>query len=258
MTSTSPHRLFAVLLLALTTVSAAAVIDARAHAAPHPATVRTATVQQQAAIDWDAVGQALGKTGQVMAGGITITTLHNHLNQIAPHVMYLHYEAHGDPVQLASALHQALMASGTPFGPSPASTIDAMGTDTSQLEHLLGHMGALSGNVFQVNVPRAETITEMGMVLLPAMGVATVLNFQLMGQGQAAITGDLALTAGEVNPVAVMLRAQGIEVTALHSHALYDQPRLFYLHFWATGDAMTLAGGLRAALDQTNSVPSAP
>jgi Domain of Unknown Function (DUF1259) len=318
MTWISSHRLFAVLVLGLTVVSTVSVLDARVHAAPHPANVRTATVQQQAAIDWDAVGQALGKPGQVMAGGvyrvglprtdltvtvegvpvkasfalgsyaafepaddgnvmvmgdlvlldaevpvvmdglmaggIAVTALHNHLNQITPHVMYLHYEADGDPVQIATALHQALTSSGTPFGSSSASANDAMGTDTSQLEQLLGHTGALNGSVFQVTVPRAETITEMGMVLLPAMGVATSLNFQLMGQGQVAITGDFVLTQGEVNPVVAMLRANGIEVTALHNHALDDQPRLFYMHFWATGDAMTLASGLRAALDQTNSM----
>jgi len=92
------------------------------------------------------------------------------------------------------------------------------------------------------------------MELLPAMGVATAINFQPTGNGQAAITGDFVLIAGEVNPVARTLRAHGIEVTALHNHALADSPRLFYMHFWANDDAVKLARGLRAALDQTNSV----
>ena len=49
------------------------------------------------------------------------------------------------------------------------------------------------------------------------------------------------------------LRASGIEVTALHSHMLSEEPRLFFMHFWANDDALKLAKGLRAALDKTNS-----
>jgi hypothetical protein len=191
----------------------------------------------------------------LFSGGLEVMALHNHLNQVTPHVMYLHYEGHGEAVSLATALHQALAVSGTPFGDSPPATPDSMGLDTTQLDAILGHQGTLNGSVYQVSVARAETITEMGTELVPAMGVATALNFQLMDQGQAAITGDFVLTAGEVNPVAQALRSNGIEVTALHNHALGDEPRLFYLHFWATGDALTLAQGLRAALDLTNSRP---
>jgi Domain of Unknown Function (DUF1259) len=57
----------------------------------------------------------------------------------------------------------------------------------------------------------------------------------------------------EVNPVARMLRQHGIEVTAIHNHGLMDTPRLFYMHFWATDDAVKLANGLKAALEQTSS-----
>lgn len=74
-----------------------------------------------------------------------------------------------------------------------------------------------------------------------------------LGDGKAAIAGDFVLIASEVNPVARTLRANGIEVTALHNHALGDGPRLFYMHFWAHDDALKLARGLRAALDLTNS-----
>ena len=105
----------------------------------------------------------------------------------------------------------------------------------------------------QVAVPRAESITEMGQPLLPAMGVTTVLNFQSLADGKAAITGDFVLIDREVNPVARALRQGGIDVTAIHNHGLMDTPRLFYMHFWATDDAATLARTLKAALDQTNS-----
>jgi len=94
------------------------------------------------------------------------------------------------------------------------------------------------------------------MELLPAMGVATAINFQPTDGGKAAITGDFVLTGNEVNPVATTLRANGVEVTALHNHALADQPRLFYMHFWANDDPIKLAQALRAAIDETNSKPS--
>jgi hypothetical protein len=83
------------------------------------------------------------------------------------------------------------------------------------------------------------------------MGVATAIGFQPTGGGKAAITGDFVLTADEVNPVIKALRSNGIEVTAVHSHMLNEQPRLFFLHFWANDDAVKLANGLRAALDNT-------
>ena len=88
------------------------------------------------------------------------------------------------------------------------------------------------------------------------MGSAIAINFQPTGNGKAAITGDFVLTADEVNPVLQTLRANGIEVTAIHNHMLQDEPRLFFMHFWANDDALTLARGLRAALDETNSRPS--
>jgi Domain of Unknown Function (DUF1259) len=91
------------------------------------------------------------------------------------------------------------------------------------------------------------------MEIPPAMGVATAINFQPTGQGKAAISGDFVLLASEVNPVIRALRTHGIEVEAMHNHMLFEQPRLYFLHFWANDDAVKLAHGLRAALDETNS-----
>jgi hypothetical protein len=198
-----------------------------------------------------------GVMSGLFQGGFNVTALHNHLNQVSPHVMYMHYSSVGDPVQLATALHQALSASGTPLdGASPSAPPAASQLDTQQIESILGHSGRLQGgDVFQLGVPRAETITENGMELLPAMGVSTAINFQPTGDGTAAITGDFVLIGSEVNPVASALRQNGIEVTAIHNHALGDQPRLFYMHFWANDDPLKLAQGLRAALDQTDSKP---
>jgi len=191
----------------------------------------------------------------LFSGGLEVTAVHNHLNEVSPHVMYMHYEGHGDAVRLASALRQALSVSATPLGgppPPPATGVPTI--DTKQIEQALSRSGRdLGAGVFQVTVPRAETITENGMPLLPAMGVVTVLNFQAVPDGKAAITGDFVLTDKEVNPVARALRQHGIDVTAIHNHGLLDTPRLFYMHFWAVDTPAKLAQGLKAALDQTNS-----
>ena len=191
----------------------------------------------------------------LFAGGVEVTAIHNHLNEVSPHVMYMHYEGHGDAVALARALRQALSASGTPLGASaPAPTTNTPPIDTRQIEQTLGRTGRDMGNgVFQVTVPRAEAITEAGMPLLPAMGVVTALNFQALDGGKAAITGDFVLVDKEVNPVARALRQHGIDVTAIHNHGLLDTPRLFYMHFWAVDTPGALAAGLKAALQETNS-----
>jgi len=89
------------------------------------------------------------------------------------------------------------------------------------------------------------------------MGVATAINFQPTGGGKAAITGDFVLIASEVNPVIRALQANGIMPTGLHSHMLTESPRLFFMHFWANDDAVTLARGLRAALDRMAVMPAA-
>jgi hypothetical protein len=119
----------------------------------------------------------------------------------------------------------------------------------------VGVKGKAVGGVYQFGVPRRAQVTQNGMALVPPgpLGVATGINFQPTGNGKAAITGDFVLAASEVNPVIRALRANGIEVTALHSHMLDEQPRLFFMHFWANDDALKLAKGVRAALDKTES-----
>ena len=195
----------------------------------------------------------------LFANGLDVTAVHNHLNDMSPHVMYMHYEGRGDAVQLAKGLRGALSASATPLasGPAPsaaAPTATAPALDSKQIEQVLGRQGRdVGGGVFQLTAPRAEAITEMGHPLLPAMGVVTVMNFQPTGDGRAAITGDFVLVDREVNSVARALRQNGIEVTAIHNHGLFDTPRLFYMHFWANDDPTKLAQGLKAALDLTNS-----
>jgi hypothetical protein len=190
---------------------------------------------------------------KLQEGGIQEAAIHNHLIGESPRVLYMHIASHGDAVQMAKAIHAALALTKTPPPDSaPAPSAD-LGFDQKQVEQILGHAGKVNGGILQVSVPRAESITDSGMTVPPSMGVATALNFQPMASGKAAITGDFVLLASEVNPVLRALRENGIAVTALHSHMLTEEPRLFFMHFWANDDATKLAKGLRAALDKTNS-----
>ena len=190
---------------------------------------------------------------KLQEGGIQEAAIHNHLIGESPRVLYMHIASHGDAVQMAKAIHAALALTKTPPPDSaPAPSAD-LGFDQKQVEQILGRAGEVNGGILQVSVPRAESITDSGMTVPPSMGVATALNFQPTGSGKAAITGDFVLLASEVNPVLRALRENGIAVTALHSHMLTEEPRLFFMHFWANDDATKLAKGLRAALDKTNS-----
>lgn len=191
--------------------------------------------------------------------GLEITAVHNHILRVQPSTYYMHVSGHGDPVKLANALHTALAASKTPLtAPAPAAAKPDIGFDTAELDRIVGVKGNLVGGVYQFGVARRDHITESGMSLDPAgpLGLATGVNFQPTGNGKAAITGDFVLAPSEVNPVIRALRANGIEITALHSHMLDEQPRLFFMHFWANDDAVKLAKGIRAALDKTASVTS--
>jgi hypothetical protein len=190
-------------------------------------------------------------------GGILVTGLHNHLLRNRPFTMYLHVFGKGDPVKLAAALRTALAASHTPIsaamsGSSQPATKPPVDLDTAAIDRILGAKGRNDGGVYQIGIPRADTIREDGMAVPPAMGVANSINFQPTGGGKATITGDFVLTANEVNPVLKALREHGIEVTAIHNHMLGEQPRLFFLHFWGDDDAQQLAQGLKAALVHIN------
>jgi hypothetical protein len=191
---------------------------------------------------------------KLVAGGIEVTGLHNHLLRNQPFTMYMHVFGRGDPVKLAAALHNALAESKTPLSASPAapSAPPPIDLDTAAIDQILGAKGTNNGGVYQFGIPRVEPITDNGMAVPPSMGSANAINFQPTGSGKAAITGDFVLEAKEVNPVLKALLEHGIEVTAIHNHMLDDQPHLYFMHFWANDDAKKLAEGLKAALAQIN------
>ena len=187
--------------------------------------------------------------------GIEVTALHNHLLRAQPATMYLHVGGHGEAPRLAAALRAALQETATPLqgAPGPAGDDRVEGVDTAAFARALGREGRAAGGVYGVSVPRAEPVRDSGMEVPTAMGSATAINLQAAGNGKGAITGDFVLTAEEVVPVQRALVENGIEVTAIHNHMLEDQPRIFFMHFWAVNDPETLGRGLRAALDRTNS-----
>ena len=190
---------------------------------------------------------------KLLEEGLDVTAIHNHVLRANPATFYMHVGGHGDPVKMAAAIRAALALSKTPLdpptaAPAPAPAIDL---DTAKLDEIIGAKGQANGGVYQFNVPRRDPIMEGGMSVPTAMGSANAINFQPTGGGKAAITGDFVVTGEEVNPLIRALRANGIEVTAIHSHMLTEQPRLIFVHFWANDDALLLARGLRAALEKT-------
>ncbi len=191
---------------------------------------------------------------RLQAGGIDVTAIHNHLLEETPRVMYVHYIGAGDPVEIAKTLKAALERSHTPLKSEAKSTTNQQRQVpqwVSQLENALGRKGKLSGRVYSVSLPRADVIQMDGHSIPPAMGIATALNFQELGE-KVASTGDFVLIATEVNPVIKALQQHAVTVTALHNHMLEDDPHLFFLHYWAVGIPARVGAALKAALARVN------
>ena len=191
---------------------------------------------------------------QLLNQGIQVSALHNHLLGESPRIMYLHVEGHGNPVQLTKAIRSAIELTKITWNNKLPKNSNTFPIDKQKLDKIFRHKGTVSGGVYHVGIPRLEKIMENGMEIPPAMGIATSINFQPTKNGTTAITGDFVLTAEEVNPVARTLRKHSIEVTALHNHMLTENPRLFFMHFWANDDPIKLAKILREAIDKTHSM----
>jgi uncharacterized protein DUF1259 len=184
-------------------------------------------------------------------GGIELAALHNHLLRENPPVMFIHFIGYGDEVAMAKSLRTALALTKSPLISTPSHP-EAKPELAKEIEQIVGYEGGMGGGVFHITIPRNDIhVAAIGGRIPGSMGMNTPLNFQFDGKN-AAISGDFMLLPAEVNPVIKALRANGIEVASLHNHMLDDEPRLFFMHFWANDDAVKLARGLRAALDQTN------
>ncbi len=194
------------------------------------------------------VPQAINK---LMEENLEITAIHNHLINETPAIKYIHYHGEGDAVKLAQEIKAVLAVTGTPLTP-PSASNQTQKIDWSKVTAILGPTGKQNGMLLQYSFARNEKLMESGMEMPPSMGMATAINFQMDGD-KAAITGDFVLLPDEVNPVVKALTQNGIMPTAIHSHMLHDEPRLFMMHFWAVDNPEKLAKGLKAALDKTNS-----
>jgi hypothetical protein len=192
---------------------------------------------------------------KLLAEGIEVTALHNHLLRATPPTFYMHVAATGDPMQLARLVRVGLEESRTPFDvkpPAETAASPSIDFDTAKVNAAMGHKGKANGGVYQFGIPRANAIKMDGMTVPGAMGTTIGINFQPTGGGKAAITGDFVALSSELNPLITALRDNGIEVTAIHNHMVGEEPRAFFVHFWANDDAVKLANGLGAALKTLN------
>jgi hypothetical protein len=193
----------------------------------------------------------------LLRAGLEVTALHNHFFWEEPRVFYMHVHGMGTPESLAQKLKPAidLIAKGQPAGSAPAAQSSsgsavASSLNTAALARTAGHEGEQSGAVYKITVGRDDLhLMEMGAVINARMGLNTWAAF-IGTDANAAIAGDVAMLANEVQPVLKALREHGLDVVAIHHHMTGTQPTIFFLHYWGTGPAGTLAAGFRAALDQ--------
>ncbi|MFI6054592.1 DUF1259 domain-containing protein [Streptomyces violascens] len=191
-------------------------------------------------------------TEALQEAGIEQTALHKHLPDQSPPIWWTHFHAMGDGVTLARKLKTVLEVSGDPIALPPPPSTRPIDLDTEGIDEALGRKGIPEGRTYKFFIGRGETITSHGHVLPAPIGVDTVIKFQALGDDEAAVTGDVVMTAQEVQKVIRILRKGDFEIVELHNHMLDDQPRLFYVHYWGIGDGVELAEGLRPALDATN------
>lgn len=185
---------------------------------------------------------------KLRSSGFEISAVHNHLMEETPRVLYVHYMGHGPAAQLAASLRAILAVSKTPLEKPAAAEEAAPPAWVRSVEDAVGRKGTLKGGVLSYGVARSEPVKVGDMTIAPTAGVAESINFEAADSGKVAATGDFVLTAEEVNPVVSELQAHQIAVTALHSHMLTEQPRLFFMHFWSVGTPEAVGAGIKAAL----------
>ncbi|WP_327434699.1 MULTISPECIES: DUF1259 domain-containing protein [unclassified Streptomyces] len=187
--------------------------------------------------------------------GIMQTAIHKHLLAHKPDVWWVHLHAHGhDPVTVARGLRAAFDCTGTPPA-EPTTSSPPVDLDTAAIDAAMGVKGVADGEIYKSTYVRRETVADGPVILPPGLGATTSVNFQPLGGGRAALSGDLVMIAKEVQPALVALRRGGVELVEVHHHNLTDEPRLFFVHYWAVGDAVRLAKAIRRAVDTTNVVP---
>jgi len=189
----------------------------------------------------------------LLENGIEVTALHNHFFWDEPRMYYMHVHGHGTPADLAKKVKPAIDLIGKNAKPaaSPAPAAAPPTTlDTAKLAEIVGTQGEQSGAVYKITIGRDDLkLTEMGAPINARMGLNTWAAF-VGTNDNAAIAGDVAMTASEVQPVLKALRKNGLDVVAIHHHMTGTQPTVYFLHYWGTGPAQKLATGFKAALSE--------
>lgn len=190
----------------------------------------------------------------LLDNGLEVTALHNHFFWDEPHVFFMHVHGTGRAADLAAKVKPALDLITKAPGPTPAAPAAApkapADLDTAKLAQIVGHQGEQNGAVYKITVGRDDVkLTEMGAPINARMGLNTWAAFVGTNE-KAAVAGDVAMLADEVQPVLKALRKHGLDVVAIHQHMLATTPTIYFLHYWGTGPADTLAAGFKAALDQ--------
>jgi len=191
---------------------------------------------------------------EVIKQGLTISAIHNHFVRNHPNVMFMHIGGSGSVevmAQKAKAVFEAVAGS---RGHNPAaSPADSVVTtiDVAALDAIIGAKGEWSKGVYKYTIGRPDvSLKEHGLPVSTFTGFNTWASWQGTPD-HAAVAGDFAMLEDEVAPVIKALIENGIEVVAVHNHMVHEQPRIFYLHYWGTGNAQQLAKGLKAALNET-------
>jgi hypothetical protein len=189
----------------------------------------------------------------ILDNGLEVTALHNHFFREQPRIFFMHVHGTGSAADLAKRLTPALalIPKPAPAAPGPpASNAAASALNTASLAKAIGHEGEQSGPVYKITIGRPDiALKEHGATINARMGLNTWAAFA-GSDADAMVAGDVAMLAAEVNPVLKALRAHGIEVVAIHHHMTGTSPAVFFLHYYGTGAAATLAEGVRAAVDQ--------
>ena len=185
--------------------------------------------------------------------GVEVTAIHNHLIGTSPPIMFTHFRASGNGIELARRIRSVVERTAMPLEATERK--EPPTRDWSEIEAILDAEGEASGKVVSFNFPRNERLSMMGtpMPSTDALETASELNFQDLGDGRVAAVGEYIVVESEAVPVTRKLEEEGFNVTALQNHMLEESPRLLFLHFWKFGDPNALARAARAALDLTNS-----
>lgn len=199
----------------------------------------------------------------ILENGLGVTALHNHFFWDEPRMFYMHVHGHGTAADLTRKLKPALDLIGkAPSRPSkaPASTAAAAGAklDTAKIAQIVGVQGEQTGDVYKITIGRNDLkLTEMGAPINARMGLNTWAAFVAATDG-AAIAGDVAMLAHEVDSVLKALLKNGLDVVAIHHHMTQTEPTVYFLHYWGTGPVEKLATGFKAALAEIGKPNNAP